>query len=92
MLENPAFGVICNNNKVFFAVTYHSASSYHDFIYHSANGFTASAHIWPIYVPVICYTVSYTKFLGDRMESDPSLPLQGFLCKFGQLNFAHLPG
>lgn len=90
MLKNPAFGVICNNKKIlFFIITYYSANSYHNFIYHSAHGFTASMHKCPTCVPVNFHTSpltvkSYTKFLegvhGARsLSSHPSFPLQVWL-------------
>lgn len=87
-VKNSAFGVICNNNnkKVFLIITYPSAHSYHNFIHHSANGFTTSTRKWSSCVPAICHSSpltmkSYTKFLGGvnaarSLSPHPSFPLQ----------------
>lgn len=90
MLKKSSFWSHLQQQKIlFFIITYHSANSYHNFIYHSAHGFTASIHKCPTCVPVNFHTSpltmkSYTKFLegvhGARsLSSRPSFSLQVWL-------------
>lgn len=83
-VKKSSFWSYLQQQKIYFSIiTYYSVNSCHDFIYHLASGFTASTHKWPICVPIFCYTISYTRFLAEAMETDPSLPFQAFLWKFG---------